>query len=143
MYRRKNSNASVATISIVVFVTSSDSTLVATSADIFRDRSTKITLAAPRDNASIPTAPEPAHKSRNREPSIRGARMLKSGSRSRSEVGRVWIEGGLLNLRPRYLPAMTRIQIKVQNNQRKRASSGRFYPFGLTNCQDLAAKKKS
>jgi hypothetical protein len=34
--------------------------------------------------------------------------MLKSVSRKRSEVGRVSKDGGLFNLRPRYLPAIIR-----------------------------------
>src|SRR5207244_1014264 len=51
---------------------------------------------------------EPAHRSRNRAPSIRGARILNSVSRNRSEVGRVSNEGGLFSFRPRYLPAMIR-----------------------------------
>src|SRR5687768_3618454 len=66
-------------------------------------------MAAPLDSASIPTAPEPAHKSRNLTSSIRGAITLKRVSRRRSEVGRTSSEGGLFRFRPLYLPAITRM----------------------------------
>src|SRR5258707_9829568 len=58
----------------------------------------------------MPTAPEPAQRSRNRAPLTRGARILKSVSRRRSEVGRVSNDGGLFSLRPRYFPAMIRMK---------------------------------
>src|SRR5260221_14469436 len=57
----------------------------------------------------MPTAPDPAQRSRNRASLIRGARILNNVSRKRSEVGRVSSDGGLFNLRPRYLPAMIRM----------------------------------
>src|SRR6185295_6111916 len=78
------------------------------SAHIAPEPSTKVTWAAPREMASIPTAPEPAQRSRNRPPAIRGAITLKRVSRRRSEVGRTSREGGLLRFRPRYLPAIIR-----------------------------------
>src|SRR6185503_14345987 len=78
------------------------------SAHIARELSTKVTWAAPREMASIPTAPEPAQRSRNRTPAIRGAITLKRVSRRRSEVGRTSSEGGLLRFRPRNFPAMIR-----------------------------------
>ena len=56
-----------------------------------------------------PTAPEPAHRSRNRASSIRGAITLNNVSRSRSDVGRTFIDGGLFRFRPLYMPAMIRI----------------------------------
>src|SRR5262245_63134999 len=52
------------------------------------DDSMKVTCRAPRDSASMPIAPDPAQTSAKRASSIRGARMLKSVSRKRSEVGR-------------------------------------------------------
>ena len=55
----------------------------------------------------MPTAPEPAHRSRKRTPSMRGASTLKSVSRNRSDVGRARNEGGLFKRRPRYIPPMT------------------------------------
>src|SRR5258705_12909934 len=58
--------------------------------------------------ASIPTAPEPAQRSRNRTPAMRGAITLKRVSRRRSEVGRTSSEGGLFRFRPRNFPAMIR-----------------------------------
>src|SRR5258706_12819689 len=58
----------------------------------------------------MPTAPEPAQRSRNRAPLTRGARILKSVSRRRSEVGRVSNDGGLFSLRPRYFPAIIRMK---------------------------------
>src|SRR5437868_5973772 len=60
----------------------------------------------------MPTAPEPAQRSRNCAASTRGARILKSVSRKRSDVGRVSRDGGLFNLRPRYLPAMIRKAVR-------------------------------
>src|ERR1700677_2138119 len=72
-------------------------------------RSTNSTLAAPLLSASIPTAPDPAYKSRKRAPSMRSASTLNSVSRSRSLVGRVAIPAGPSSGRERNLPAMMRI----------------------------------
>jgi hypothetical protein len=70
-----------------------------------RDLSTKAADSAPREMASMPIAPVPAHKSKNLVCSlIPGARMLKSVSRRRSEVGRVLLPDGLRRIRPRYKP---------------------------------------
>src|SRR5689334_18189057 len=74
-----------------------------------RERSTNVACAAPRESASIPTAPEPAHRSRKRASGTRAAITLKSVSRRRSEVGRTCIDGGLLRFLPLNFPAMTRI----------------------------------
>src|SRR5207302_5216049 len=109
-YLRKNSVASSVTTSVSASSTLNAARFAAISAHIFRERSTKVTCAAPRESASIPTAPEPAHRSRNRTPSILGARILKSVSRKRSEVGRVCSEGGLFSFRPRNWPATIRNQ---------------------------------
>ena len=53
----------------------------------------------------MPTAPDPAYKSRKTAPSIRGASTLKRVSRSRSLVGRVASPGGACNVRERNDPA--------------------------------------
>src|ERR1041385_5603176 len=60
----------------------------------------------------MPTAPDPAHRSRNLAPSIRGAMTLNSVSRRRSDVGRTFIDGGLFRFLPLYSPAI--ILIKTQ-----------------------------
>ena len=51
--------------------------------------STNVAWAAPRDSASMPSAPEPANRSRTCMPVDIGPRMLKIASRTFSEVGRV------------------------------------------------------
>jgi hypothetical protein len=51
--------------------------------------STKTTCSAPRLRASNPTDPDPAHKSKKRDPGILSARILKSACRALPEVGRV------------------------------------------------------
>src|ERR671915_539267 len=61
--------------------------------------STKVALAAPRESASMPSAPEPANRSSTRAPSTRSARIENSASRTRSDVGRVSVPAG---------PAITR-----------------------------------
>jgi hypothetical protein len=40
---------------------------------------------------------------------------LKSVSRKRSDVGRVFNDGGLFNRRPRYLPPMIRMGLVLSN----------------------------
>src|SRR5215204_1556665 len=85
------------------------STFASINLHIRRERSTNVTWLAPRESASIPTAPEPAHRSRNRAPSITGAITLKSVSRRRSDVGRTFSDGGLFRFRPLYSPAIIRM----------------------------------
>ena len=51
--------------------------------------STKTALFAPRLNASIPTRPVPAKRSRNSAPSITSPNMLNSADITRPEVGRI------------------------------------------------------
>src|SRR5438046_432850 len=116
---RRTSEASAVTISISWSLTLSPFAFASIKAHIFLDRSTNTTCDAPRESASIPTAPDPAQRSRNWAPSIRGARILKSVSRKRSDVGRVCSDGGLFSLRPRYLPAMIRINHHPQITQIK------------------------
>src|ERR1043165_9502695 len=108
-----------------------------------RERSINVALLAPRDRASIPTAPEPAHKSRNRASSIRGAMTLKSVSRSRSDVGLTFIAGGLLRVRPLYSPAIIRISAilfhaKTQREQRRFVAP--FQPLRL--CVKLFTRRQ-
>jgi len=107
--RLKNSSAVMFTTSVCSSGMRHRSRLASMRPHIFRDRSTKVTNEAPLESASIPTAPEPAHKSRNRASVIRGAMTLNSVSRRRSEVGRTCIEGGLFNFRPLYVPPITRM----------------------------------
>src|SRR5215472_13375324 len=72
--------------------------------------------AAPRDSASIPSAPVPAKasstfSSANGEPAAAKSpcdRMLNRASRARSLVGRTASPGGTSNLRPRCLPPTIR-----------------------------------
>jgi hypothetical protein len=76
-----------------------------------RSRSTKVTWAAPRDRASTPSAPLPANRSTTRAPTTaaRLPRALNTASRTRSVVGRVRAPGGATSVRPRAVPATTRI----------------------------------
>src|SRR5579875_2119726 len=70
--------------------------------------STKITSRAPRLIASIPIAPVPAYRSKNSESFTVGPRTLKSVSRSRSLVGRIFSAPGPFSRRLRNCPAITR-----------------------------------
>ncbi len=54
-----------------------------------RSRSTNVARAAPRDSASIPAAPLPAHRSRNAAPGRSGSRIANSVCLTRSASGRV------------------------------------------------------
>src|SRR5688500_2933724 len=74
-----------------------------------RSASTNTALAAPRDRASRPRPPAPAHRSSTRAPSGGGPRMLNSASRTRSAVGRVSSPAGACKRRPPRVPAMIRI----------------------------------
>ena len=60
-------------------------------------------IPAPRDNASNPSAPDPAKASSTRASASGGsplARMLNNASRTRSAVGRVLRPGGASSTRP-------------------------------------------
>ena len=48
-----------------------------------------IATAAPRQSASAPIAPVPAHRSSQRQPAISNCQILKTASRTRDAVGRV------------------------------------------------------
>src|SRR5690606_38213244 len=73
-----------------------------------RDRSTKVTDAAPRDRASSPNAPLPAKRSRQRAPAITGISQLNRVSRTRSGVGRNPSISGNCRRLPRHSPPMMR-----------------------------------
>ena len=75
-----------------------------------RSLSTSSTCAAPRDSASSPSAPEPAHRSSTAVPSSPGscASAENSASRTRSDVGRV-PDGGTASRRPPAAPATIRV----------------------------------
>ena len=74
-----------------------------------RSDSTNSACAAPRDSASSPSAPEPAHRSSTLAPASPGScsSAANSASRTRSDVGRVPV-GGTASRRPPATPAMTR-----------------------------------
>ena len=65
--------------------------------------------AAPRDSASIPTAPLPAYRSSTRASITRSPRMPKSVSFTRSVIGRVPRSRGAVSWMPRAVPAITRM----------------------------------
>src|SRR4051812_41122362 len=77
-----------------------------------RSRSTKVACAAPLDNASMPSAPLPAYRSRTRAPSMAPSdpSALNVASRTRSEVGRVSRPGGAARRSPPAVPATTLTQ---------------------------------
>src|SRR5690625_31728 len=91
--------------------------------------SMKTTSEAPREKASIPSAPLPAKASSTRAPgkgetssvSRPDCRMLKRASRLRSEVGRTSRPCGTCSLRPRYLPATTRMSSSCAGRRPVRA----------------------
>src|SRR5258708_5759078 len=65
-----------------------------------RDLSINHASVAPRLSASIPTPPDPAQVSSNLAPLLSGVRILKSVSRSRSEVGRTSRPASVRNVLP-------------------------------------------
>ena len=71
-----------------------------------RSQSTKVTSFAPRLSASIPTAPEPANKSRNRLSGTSSLMMLNRDSRAISDVGLVLLPEGARTRRLPYCPAI-------------------------------------
>ena len=70
-----------------------------------RSGSTNVALAAPRESASRPIAPEPANRS-STSASSTGPIRLNAFSRTRSEVGRVSRPFGAAMRWPRWVPAM-------------------------------------
>ena len=75
-----------------------------------RSRSTNVQWAAPRESASMPSAPVPANRSATRASRTRSRlpRALNTASRTLSVVGRVSATGGASIRRPRNSPATTR-----------------------------------
>jgi len=72
--------------------------------------STKHASAAPRDNASKPSTPVPAKRSRQRAPTTASCNQLNSVSRTRSGVGRTAVQSGISMRRPRHSPATIRMR---------------------------------
>ena len=70
--------------------------------------STSVACAAPRDNASNPSAPLPANRSRTREPGSIGCNQLNRVSRTRSGVGRKPGRSSTGSRVPRHRPPMIR-----------------------------------
>ena len=75
-----------------------------------RSRSTNVQCAAPRESASMPSAPLPAYRSATAASTTtsRLARALNTASRTLSVVGLVASAGGATSRRPRNSPATTR-----------------------------------
>ncbi len=69
------------------------------------EESTNVAVAAPRDSASSPSAPEPANRSSTRASCTKSPRIENSASRTRSEVGRVAVPYGEERRRPPQRPA--------------------------------------
>ena len=69
-----------------------------------------ISEAASRGDIVMVLLPDQIHR-QTFEESIRGAMTLKSVSRSRSDVGLTFIDGGLLRFLPLYSPAIIRISV--------------------------------
>src|SRR5262245_30711 len=81
-------------------------------AAVRRSCSTSVTTPAPRDQASRPTAPDPAYRSRNRNPwsePHHDSIAEKSASRTRSLLGRVLTPRGVSMRRPPAVPPMMRV----------------------------------
>ncbi len=78
-----------------------------TAAAAAAERSTKTASSAPRDSASIPSAPVPANRSRTIEPGTSAAMLENRPSRAMSETGRT-PRGTGANRTPLAVPAITR-----------------------------------
>ena len=79
----------------------------------FSSLSIAVTIAAPRDSASTPTAPDPQYKSsieRLLSDPNSDSNEEKSASRARSDVGLV-VPIGEMRLRPLAIPAITLINV--------------------------------
>src|SRR5262245_27632457 len=83
--------------------------------------STKVAWAAPRDSASMPSAPEPANRSRTQSPAT-GPMMSNTASRTFSDVGRVAAPRGARNTLPPRLPPTIRTAENYPGIARRRAS---------------------
>ncbi len=98
--------------------------------------STKTAWAAPLDNASKPSAPLPANKSRHFAPTIDGDNQLNSVSRTRSGVGRSDFKFGNSMFLLRHCPAMMRTLGDTLSPDDDRYHFVRVYMF-LKSCDDL------
>src|SRR6266480_3993097 len=114
LYDCKNLNASVCNVSarsprpvIFRFSRTNFSTLLFISMNV--------ALAAPLLNASIPTLPTPAKRSRKRASSTRVERISKRAVFTRSIIGRVPGVLGPLSLRPLASPVTTRMRFLPVN----------------------------
>ncbi len=72
-------------------------------------RSTNTALSAPRDSASMPSAPVPANRSSTLAPSTLPS-IANTASLTRSEVGRVALPVGAFSRLPPRRPAITRMR---------------------------------
>lgn len=88
--------------------------------------STKVTWCAPLLSASIPIEPEPANRSRKREPSICPWQISKTALRRIASVGRVESPLGVFKRRPRNVPPMILI---IQKRSPRRIFSAAPLPF--------------
>ena len=121
--------------------------LVEIRAAVRRSCSTSVTTPAPRDQASRPTAPEPAYRSRNRRPCSdphHDSMAENSASRTRSLLGRVLLPRGASIRRPPAVPPMILVMEAVSyafsmksdcrdcsNSATARASAGRLRELGI------------
>jgi hypothetical protein len=85
-------------------------TFVEIASSAARSRSTNTARLAPRDNASMPSAPVPAKRSSTVASTIapRASSAENIASRTMSFVGLTRSPSGAVSLRPRALPAITR-----------------------------------
>src|SRR6478672_7939064 len=94
-----------------------------------RSCSTSVTTPAPRDQASRPTAPEPAYRSRNRRPDNdphHDSTAENRASRTRSLVGRVLAPRGVAIRRPPADPPMIRVMLVLGPQALRSAASVRL-----------------
>src|SRR5581483_6921093 len=146
-----------AAASVVSAATASRRSTVACSFSLSRFRSiartaspsdsTKTARAAPRESASRPIAPEPAYRSRTLAPST-GPTMLKTFSRTRSEVGRVSRPAGALMVWPLREPAMIRTKRSLGGREagvvrrRRHAHLLGDAPFGIEDAQRSLVERR-
>ncbi len=81
-------------------------------------------MRAPRDSASMPSAPVPANRSSTRSPSSSPS-IANSASLTRSEVGRVTLPAGARRRRPPRRPAITLMPATVTAVRRESARAPR------------------
>src|SRR5712692_4064991 len=101
---------------LVTFSVAALSRIAASEACFF---STKSTATAPRDNASKPSAPDPAKRSSTRAAGIDCCKMLNQASRTRSDVGLTLLVAGVLRRRPLNSPAIMRSKTRHSSLNRR------------------------